>query len=156
MGNLRAWLFTPLARFASFAALNAWLSQRCWELGARQHPVCKGSIASHWASERTALRPMSAVFDGYVEAMLRVSSTCLVCVDRNRYSVPAIYAGKAVSVRSRATHIEMVADAIQVAQHVRCFGRDQLICDPWHYLPILENKPGALRHGAPFVQWELP
>jgi hypothetical protein len=22
-------------------------------------------------------------------------------------------------------------------------GRDQLICDPWHYLPVLERKPGA-------------
>ncbi|WP_308418905.1 IS21 family transposase [Iodobacter violaceini] len=94
VGNIREWLFTPLARFASFAALNAWVSQRCRELGARQHPVYEGSIASHWESEHTALRPMSAVFYGYVEVMLRVSSTCLVCVDRNRYSAPAIYAGK--------------------------------------------------------------
>jgi hypothetical protein len=31
-----------------------------------------------------------------------------------------------------------------------------LICDPWHYLPVLEKKPGALRHGAPFVTWDLP
>jgi len=23
-------------------------------------------------------------------------------------------------------------------------------------LPILEKKPGALRHGAPFVTWDLP
>jgi hypothetical protein len=30
------------------------------------------------------------------------------------------------------------------------------VCDPWHYLPILEQKPGALRHGAPFQQWDLP
>lgn len=156
VGNIREWLFTPLARFASFAALNTWLTQRCRELGARQHPVYEGSIASYWESERAVLRPMTAAFDGYVEVMLRVSSTCLVCVDRNRYSVPAIHAGKAVSVRIRAERIEVVADSILVAQHARCFGRDQLICDPWHYLPILEKKPGALRHGAPFVQWELP
>ena len=32
----------------------------------------------------------------------------------------------------------------------------QLICDPWHYLPVLEKKPGALRNGAPFLAWELP
>jgi hypothetical protein len=31
-----------------------------------------------------------------------------------------------------------------------------LIFDPWHYLPVLEKKPGALRNGAPFVEWELP
>jgi hypothetical protein len=43
-----------------------------------------------------------------------------------------------------------------IAEHARCFGRDQLICDPWHYLPILEKKPGAIRHGAPFQTWDLP
>ena len=42
------------------------------------------------------------------------------------------------------------------SDHARCFGRGQLICDPWHYLPVIERKPGALRHGAPFVQWDLP
>lgn len=31
-----------------------------------------------------------------------------------------------------------------------------MICDPWHYLPVLEKKPGALRHGAPFQTWDLP
>lgn len=31
-----------------------------------------------------------------------------------------------------------------------------MICDPWHYLPVLEKKPGALRNGAPFLDWELP
>lgn len=31
-----------------------------------------------------------------------------------------------------------------------------MICDPWHYLPVLEKKPGALRNGAPFIAWDLP
>ena len=41
-------------------------------------------------------------------------------------------------------------------KHRRCFGRGQMIFDPWHYLPVLEIKPGALRNGAPFVDWDLP
>jgi len=49
-----------------------------------------------------------------------------------------------------------VAEGQVIADHPRHFGRDQLICDPWHYLPVLEKKPGALRHGAPFVTWDLP
>jgi hypothetical protein len=49
-----------------------------------------------------------------------------------------------------------VADGQIIAEHPRCFGRDQLICNPWHYLPILEKKPGALRNGAPFQTWDLP
>ena len=85
--------------------------------------------------------------------MLRVSSTCLVVLDRNRYSVPAAFAGRAVSVRSTATEVRVVADGAVIAEHARRFGRDQLICDPWHYLPILERKPGALRNGVPFLDW---
>ena len=43
-----------------------------------------------------------------------------------------------------------------VARHRRNFGRDQVIYDPWHYLPVLQRKPGALRNGAPFRDWDLP
>lgn len=87
---------------------------------------------------------------------MRVSSTCLVRVDRNRYSVPAVWAGRVVSVRLTAERLRVVAQGQLVAEHARQFGRDQLLCDPWHDLPILEKKPGALRHGAPFQAWELP
>lgn len=30
------------------------------------------------------------------------------------------------------------------------------IYDPWHYVPVLVRKPGALRNGAPFKDWVLP
>jgi hypothetical protein len=43
-----------------------------------------------------------------------------------------------------------------VADHPRQFRRDQIIYDPWHYLPVLVKKPGALRNGAPFKDWALP
>ena len=35
-------------------------------------------------------------------------------------------------------------------------GRDQTVYDPWHYVPVLARKPGALRNGAPFKDWVLP
>lgn len=88
--------------------------------------------------------------------MMRVSSTCLVLVDRNRYSVPASFAGQAVSARTTADQVRIVANGEVIAAHSRVFGRDQLVCDPWHYLPVLDKKPGALRNGAPFVMWDLP
>jgi len=157
VGNVREWLFTPLARFASFAALNDWLDTRCKELAQRKHPVqSQRTIADCFADEQSLLRPITARFDGYVEQMMRVSSTCLVRVDRNRYSVPASAAGQAVSVRTTADQVRVVAHGETIAAHPRVFGRDQLICDPWHYLPVLEKKPGALRDGAPFVAWDLP
>ncbi len=141
----------------SFEALNDWLATRCRELAQRKHPATPElSIAACFATEQVALRKITAPFDGYVEHMLRASSTCLVTLDRNRYSVPAAFAGRAVSARSTATKVRIVADGAVIAEHARRFGRDQLICDPWHYLPILERKPGALRNGAPFLDWDLP
>ena len=47
-------------------------------------------------------------------------------------------------------------DCTVVGSHRRHLGRDKVIYDPWHYLTILEKKPGALRDGAPFKQWALP
>jgi hypothetical protein len=43
-----------------------------------------------------------------------------------------------------------------VAEHPRCYGRGKTIYDPWHYVPVLARKPGALRNGAPFKDWVLP
>ena len=43
-----------------------------------------------------------------------------------------------------------------VAEHPRSYGRGETIYDPWHYVPVLARKPGALRNGAPFKDWILP
>jgi hypothetical protein len=76
--------------------------------------------------------------------------------DHNRYSVDARAAGYMVLVRSYAERIVVLFDDEMVADHPRQFRRDQIIYDPWHYLPVLMKKPGALRNGAPFKNWDLP
>ena len=43
-----------------------------------------------------------------------------------------------------------------MAEHPRCYGRGGTVYDPWHYVPVLARKPGALRNGAPFKDWVLP
>ncbi len=158
VGNIREWLFTPPhARFADFIALNQWLAKRCRELAGCPHPgQVSRTIAECFTQEQALLMPVTACFDGYVEKAKRVSSLCLVSIDRNRYSVPAQWANKVVSVRLTADRIRVVAQGQLISEHCRSFGRDQLVCDPWHYLPVLEKKPGALRHGVPFQGWDLP
>jgi hypothetical protein len=58
-----------------------------------------------------------------------------------------------VLVRSHAERIVVLFNDEVVADHPRQFRRDQIIYDPWHYLPVLVRKPGALRNGAPFKDW---
>jgi transposase len=52
--------------------------------------------------------------------------------------------------------VRATSTCLIMADHPRQFRRDQVIYDPWHYLPVLVRKPGALRNGAPFKDWELP
>jgi len=80
----------------------------------------------------------------------------MVRFDNNRYSVAAGAVGRPVEIRACADRIELRQDGRRVGTHARCFGRDQTIFDPWHYVPVPARKPGALRNGAPFKDRGLP
>ena len=155
--HIRSWLFTPKLNFDDLEALNSWLLLRCNELGSRAHPEHRDqTIDEVFATEQGKLRPLGRPFDGYVEKAVRVRSTCLVQYDNNRYSVPARHAGCHVSLRAYAQRIVVVADNEVIAEHKRRFTRNKSYFEPWHYVPLLAQKPGALRNGAPFVEWQLP
>ena len=62
--------------------------------------------------------PLSRPFDGFVEYAKRVSPTCLVHLDRNRYSVPASFANRPVSVRVYPERIVVAAEGQVVCEHV--------------------------------------
>jgi hypothetical protein len=95
-------------------------------------------------------------FDGFAEKAVRASTTCPIMVDRNRYSVNAKAAGRMVLVHTHAERVCVWLDDELVADHPRSFKREQVVYDPWHYLPVLVRKPGALRNGTPFQNWDLP
>jgi hypothetical protein len=76
--------------------------------------------------------------------------------DGNNYSVPCEYAGKLVSIRIFAERVVISVDGKSIAEHMRSFDKGRYILDPLHYIPLLERKPGALRNGRPFLNWELP
>ena len=102
------------------------------------------------------LTAMVTPFDGYVETLGKVSSTCLVIEDRNRYSVPCELVGQMVSIRIYPERIDFVAHDAVVASHSRSFERKQVRYDWQHYIPLIERKPGALRNGAPFADMPEP
>lgn len=106
--------------------------------------------------ERAHLMPMPEPFDGYVERIARVSSTCLVAIARNRYSVPCEWAGKMVSTRLYPDSVMIVAEDEIIATHVRLSAKAQTRYDWQHYIPLIARKPGALRNGAPFADLPEP
>jgi hypothetical protein len=64
--------------------------------------------------------------------------------------------GRPVEIRAYADRVEMLPGRRIVGEHARAFGRGKTVYDPWHYVPVLARKPGALRNGAPFKDWDLP
>jgi hypothetical protein len=100
---------------------SAWLGERCRALWRElRHPQHKAfSIAEMLELEQSHLMPMPVAFDGYVENPAKVSSTCLVTVARNRYSVPCEWAGQMVSTHLYPAQIVVVAGDAMVATHER-------------------------------------
>jgi len=154
----RIWVDAGNQRFSSFAALNIWLGERCQALWQEiRHPEHKDfSVAEVLEMERAQLMPMPAAFDGYVERVARVSSTCLVAIASNRYSVPCELAGQMVSTRLYPDSVMIVAEDKIVATHARLSARGQTRYDWQHYIPLIARKPGALRNGAPFADMPEP
>ncbi len=154
----RIWIEAATQRFGSFVELNAWLAARCRALWEEiKHPEHgQFSVSEMLEHERTQLMPMPEAFDGYIEKPARVTSTCLVSVARNRYSVPCELAGQMVSTRLYPNKVSVVAGEIIVANHERFSDRGQTRYDWQHYIPLIQRKPGALRNGAPFADLPEP
>ena len=151
-------LWQPLPSFPDLDALNAWLEQRCIEQwGEIQHGVLPGTIADVHAREVASLADPGRSFDGFVEHTKRVSPTCLVHFERNRYSVPASFANRPVSVRIYPQRIVIAAEGRILCEHARIIQRSHhlpgtTVYDWRHYLAVIQRKPGALRNGAPFAE----
>src|SRR6201997_4588165 len=158
VGLVRERFFTPRLRVKNYDELNAWLLEQCVAYArAHRHPeVRERTIWDQFEAGRPSLVAYAGRFDGFHGVPASVSKTCLVRFDNNRYSVSAHAIGRPVEIRAYAERIELRQDGRLVGEHVRCFGRDQTVFDPWHYVPILARKPGALRNGAPFKDWVLP
>jgi transposase len=158
VGTVRQRFFSPRLRVKSYEELNALLIDKCIALAkANPHPeMTDRTVWEVFEAERPQLVPYAGRFDGFHSVPAAVSKTCLVRFDNNKYSVIASAVGRPVEIRAYAERIEIRQDGRLVGDHPRCFGRGRTIYDPWHYVPVLVRKPGALRNGAPFKDWVLP
>jgi len=66
------------------------------------------------------------------------------------------YAYQNVVVKGDTDHVKICRFQDVIAVHRRCWGREQQIFDPLHYLPLLERKPHALAFARPLAGWTLP
>jgi transposase len=158
VGLVRERFLTQRPRFKTYDELNAWLTDRCVGYAkAHAHPERPDqTVWEVFEAERANLVPYRGRFDGFHALPASVSKTCLVRFDHNKYSVNASAVGWPVDIHAYAERVVIRQNGQVVADHARCYGRGETIYNPWHYVPVLARKPGALRNGAPFKDWVLP
>ena len=147
----------PMPRFESFDALNAWLEEQCLR---RQDAVLRGhaeTIGERLMRDLDALMVLPAApYDACEKVSTRATSISMVRYRGNDYSVPVAFAHHEVQVRGYVHEVVIGCGADVIARHQRSYEKADMVFDPMHFLPLLEQKVGALDQAAPLQGWELP
>jgi transposase len=154
VGYVRRNFLVPLPQVESFAELNARLLDACLQDDHRQVQGQATTIGDAWRVEQAALRPLPAhEFDCCVTVTATLTPYSQVVFETNRYSVPVERATPQLTIKAYPFRIDILAQEQVVASHPRCYGRDQDVFDPLHYLTLLEQRPGAFEHAKPLRRW---
>ena len=139
----RMWQVMPV--FTDLEELNQWLEDRCIALWTETpHEVLPGSIADVWEAEKPMLMALPPAFDGFIEHSKRVSPTCLIAFERNRYSVPASFANRRISLHVYPERLVVVAEGQTVCEHARIIDRSHPLPRQCMFTCMRGGKPGKV------------
>lgn len=154
VGYVQRNFMAPVLKVADFTALNQHLAQACRADVNRMLRNQTVPVAELWTAEKGLLLPLPAhAYPACVTYLRKANAYSQVELDTNRYSVPVRVANQPLVVQAYAFQVRILADQQVVAEHARCFGREQDILDPLHYLALLEQRPGALEYAVPMRRW---
>nr|KIS29365.1 transposase [Novosphingobium sp. P6W]KIS29417.1 transposase [Novosphingobium sp. P6W] len=157
VGYCRRNFMVPIPQFPTWEAFNMWLEEQCRK---RQNDKLRGeseTIGERLQRDLAAMQPLPASpFEACDQTSGRVSSQSLVRYKTNDYSVPVAWGHQEVWVRGYVDEVVIGCRSEVIARHPRCWRRDEVIFDPLHYLPLIEQKINALDQAAPLQGWELP
>lgn len=144
----------PLLKVNSFEELNACLWKACLENVRRHIRGKEAPVADLWEAEKPLLLPLSARdFPACASYPIKPNAYSQVELDTNRYSVPATYQDSQLVLQAYPFRVKVLSGQEVIADHPRCFGREQDMIDPLHYLSLLEQRPGAFNYAKPIRQW---
>ena len=149
--------FVPVPEVGSFAELNYRLARWCLEDQQRRLRGKSGTKAALLCEDQAAFLTLPEVpFEACRTASTAADRLSLVRFDTNDYSVPVRYAHHDVVAKGYVDRVAICCRNEIVAEHERCWDKEQIAFNPVHYLELLERKPGALDYARPLEEWELP
>src|SRR5215475_10109826 len=131
-----------------FSALNP--AARQWldtVANVRMHGETKDKPVHLWHKERPCLRPLPLhPFDIATVSQVRASRQFRITLETNRYSVPAQYAGHALTLKTYPDRLCIYLGDQLIARHARRYDRHTDVEDPDHPKPLLEQRKKARDH----------
>jgi transposase len=150
--------FTPIPKADSLKEIQKLVASEC--LAYRMYHKIKGRprpILEMSAEERPCLNPLPAKrFEAYETAEAIVGSDLTFRYESTKYSLPLEYNGKTITLRILPYEIEAWHKGSLAYRHARPFDKGENQYIPQHYLPLLEERPRALRNAAPLKRGVMP
>lgn len=157
VGYARRNFMVPIPQFATWDEFNVWLEEQCRK---RQHDRLRGeneTIGERLQRDLAAMRSLPASpFDACDQASAKVTAQSLVRYKTNDYSVPVAFGHQDVWVRGYVDEVVIGCRGDIIARHSRSWEREDVVFDPLHYLPLIEQKINSLDQAAPLQGWDLP
>ena len=156
VGYARRNFLVPLPEVETYQALNIHLLGECQQDEQRVVTGQKQTIHQAWLQEQPYLRHLpSQDYPCCVTLPVTLTPYSQVIIETNRYSVPVQHSGPELVAKVYPFWVEIYqpGQRLPLASHPRCYERHQDIFDPLHYLPLLQQRPGAFYHAKPIRQW---
>jgi transposase len=113
----------------------------------RLHSETRDKPVQAWHKERPYLSPLPMhPFDIATVSQVRASRQFRITLDTNRYSVPAHYAGQALTLKTYPDRLCLYHGDTLIARHLRRYDRFQDVEDPDHPKPLLTQRKKARDH----------
>jgi hypothetical protein len=131
-----------------FSALNP--AARHWldtVANVRLHGETREQPTPLWQKERPSLGPLPPhPFDLATVSQVRASRQFRITLETNRYSVPAHYAGQALTLKPSPDRLCLYLGDQLIARHARRYDRFKDFEDPDHPKPLLEHHTKSREH----------
>ena len=149
--------FVPVPQVDDLNELNARLVEMCRQDMKRRLRGKTATKAELLKEDQSAFLSLPvAPFDACRKQPTRANSLSLVRFDDNDYSVPVAYAHHEILIKGYVERVVLCHQQKVVAEHRRSWDKEGVFFNYLHYLPLLEQKPGALDHARPLADLNLP
>jgi transposase len=154
VGYARRNYMVPVPEAASLEQLNKKLLQDCLSYGGHRIAGREQTVNELYEIEKDHLISLPDIaFSNLETSTGKVDKYSTVVVDKNRYSVPTLYAYFNINVVLHVDRVEIFYERKRIASHHRLYSNNKWSLLPEHYLELIAQRPQAFDSARPIRQW---